>query len=159
MSHDVAECSPTEVRLLFLSRSGIAVRNDDGLGVRLLVGFCDALGATLRTRVTSKGLREWVSLAGPYSFTPLVGELLLPLNRYYKPVGIGGPQWVAYEDFGALAVPAGRLALTHADVVYPERTHGHCREYLYSDRNSPWLDRKCLEAYLKRLVRVVEARP
>ncbi len=160
MSQDVAEKSPTGAGALSLSRDGIAVRDDDGVGVRLLVGFCDALGATLRARVTPRGLREWLSLAGPYTFTPVAGgTLVLPLNRYYKPVGVGGPQWVDYEDFGALAVPAWRLDLTPADRVYPLRTHGHCREYLYQDSNSPWLDRKCLEAYLKRVVRVVGARP
>ena len=167
MSLDVAEKRPTGGGVLLLSRAGISVRDDDGVGVRLLVGFCDALDATTRAKGMVKGLREWLRLAGPYTFTPLAGNRLLPLNRDYKPLGISpcqGPAltdlpWVVYEDYEALAVPAARLDLTQAYRIYPDRSGGHCREYLYQDINSPWKDRKCLEAYLGRLVRMVEARP
>lgn len=154
-----AESKSTKARLWHLARKGGDVLPDDGIGARQIAGLCGAMSAALIAKASPKGLREWLSLAGPYTFTPLTGDRLLPLNRYYKPLGLGSAQWVEYENFAALAVPTGRLFLEYAAPVYPERTDGHCREYLYDDGNSPWRDLACLLDYLTRLVGLVALRP
>lgn len=69
---------------------------DDGIGARQIAGLCGGVSAALIAKASPKGLRAWLMLAGPYTFTPLAEDRLLPLNRYYKPVGLGKSHWVTY---------------------------------------------------------------
>lgn len=155
----IAESKTTKARLCHLARAGGVVLPADGIGARHIAALGGEVSAALIAKSSPKGLREWLSLEGPYTFTRLEDDLLLPLNRYYKPVGLGKTHWVEYANFAALAVPRRRLCLDYADPVYTQRTDGHCREYLYHDGNSPWRDRACLLAYLTRLVGLVARCP
>ena len=96
-------------------------------------------------------LHKRLKIDAPYTFTTLAGELILPLNRLYKPLGFSEP-WIEYSDHVNQAVAADSLNLA-AVPIRPSRTHstGHCEVYLYADSTAPWLSLSDKKRYLQVL--------
>ncbi len=68
-----------------------------------------------------------------YQIIP-IKNMLLPLGRDYKPLGLeGDDKWVNYEDYDFLLIPPDRvnIELLYADGIL---THGY---YFFNDRTYP----------------------
>ncbi|WP_315734218.1 hypothetical protein [Bradyrhizobium sp. SZCCHNR1093] len=75
----------------------------------------------------------------PYALAKLAPDEFLPLNRYYKPIGIMSDQWVEYESQpsririkGLTNTRAERMGLT-----VREFEDGSTKLYLYNDGTVP----------------------
>lgn len=111
---------------------------------RLLVSLKMVKGPTLN-------LREYLQVRAPYTFTRLEGDLVLPLNRRYKPLGIATGTWVDYANYAHQAVPLAKFNLDCAPFQYPERVSGHTSHFLYDDWSSPWLSAAHKRGYIRTL--------
>lgn len=120
-----------------------------------MIEMLEVLGRPSRYGYRSP-LHRMVRIWCPYTFTTLAGELLLPLNRLYKPLGISQP-WIDYSYHCDQAVAADSLNLVAAPIK-SSQTHstGHCEVFLYSDSTAPWLSGGDRKRYLQALRDVLD---
>mgnify|MGYP006311729681 CR=1 FL=1 len=125
----------------------------DPVAYQQVVSVAHAVGKLLlvdeREQPNAPEANYWLlRLVAPYCLQRLQNGEWLPLNRWYKPLGLcneGGA--VDYERFAA--IPEDRLDLSAA--------WSRCDEaaWLYDDGNPPWAGHLEMFAYLKRLTEVL----
>lgn len=86
-------------------------------------------------------MRCWL----PYHTKPLGDDAYILTNRYYKPVGDTGREWVRYEDYQHLHFHMDK----GATLLFAHQ--GSSPDYLFNDGCPPWHSRKDAEVYLDRL--------
>lgn len=132
---------------------------DDSHGVKLIGSLAVGVLRHLSDGRQSRHAENWLRTHGPYSFTTLDDGSILPLNRYYKPMGLAdGGIYVEYADYVFQAIPPGVLNFEWVHSHYPERDDdGHVAYYLYDDLTAPWWAADLLRAYAVRLLGLIGA--
>ena len=131
----------------------------DSTGVKLIGSLAVGALRHLKDRRPSRSAENWLRTHGPYTFTALKDGSILPLNRYYKPLGLEESRvYFDYEDFAFQAIPPGVLRFEWVHTHYPERDDdGDAAYYLYNDRDAPWWGTDKLRAYAVRLLGLIGA--
>ncbi len=114
---------------------------------------------------------QWIRTCCPYTFEKIYKDkiptdLILPLNRKYKPLGIHiESPWVSYEDFEFQSITPDLINLESCPKVtksgvtmntfdfYTDYTNYY---YLYDDGCSPWYSKKHLIEYQLNLFKLLK---
>jgi len=90
-------------------------------------------------------LRDVLRTNMPYWFCELKNGRMMPVNRYYKPLGIYTNDWITYENYDVLSFSKDSVDLTHL-----------CKDNYFAHDYStlPWVDKKSYLEYLNRVKNV-----
>lgn len=87
-------------------------------------------------------LRDVLRTNMPYWFCELENGRMLPVNRYYKPLGIYTKDWVTYENYDVLSFSKDSVDLTH---LFKDNY------FAYDYSTMPWENKKSYLEYLNRV--------
>ncbi|HBE93537.1 MAG TPA: hypothetical protein DDW55_13860 [Gammaproteobacteria bacterium] len=118
---------------------------DDPIGYQQIATSLYPLMLAIGNRRIPPSLTLVMRITAPYCFRRLDDELWLPLNRFYKPLGIADAVRVDYDKYRPLAIPDDRLNLRWA-----HRT-GDNSCWLYNDGCQPYRSTKDARAYFTRM--------
>lgn len=141
----LARSDIAEQHVIDLSRAFVSVQN----AITVAIDYMTCLLKVPRFKIYSAAPAYWEMRAWlPYECHTLTHDMVILVNRNYRPVGQVSTEWSKYEDFSHL-----HFHLTESLMQsFSARTAS--LGYLFNDGCPPWANRAAAVSYLERLKRL-----